>query len=225
MLNLAIRPARRGDLASLTQRLGQRRFFADRLDRQDSGLGVLLTAWHEGVVVGDVYLWLEPAEEPEIREHLPGVPLVTHLEVHPDHRRQGLGTRILGAAERLLVSRGYSEVALAVEVSNTEAAKLYTRLGYQEWPHPQVKCYSPADRSGYRLVEICDVMVKELSRQVPALENQVEIEQDLVEAALAATAPPARLEVFQMLLPEPSIEAPGVHVGFAPLGPDVLGAV
>lgn len=163
MRDLTIRPARPDDLTSLIQRLGQARFFADRLDRQTDQRGVLLTAWRAGLVIGDVYLWLEPAEEPEIREHLPGTPLVTHLEIHPEHRRQGVGTSLIGAAEQLLTVAGHDQVALAVEVTNRAAAKLYTRLGYQEWPHPPVKCYSPGDDNGHRRVEICNVMVKPLA--------------------------------------------------------------
>lgn len=162
MRDLTIRPARPDDLTPLTRRLGQARFFVDRLDRQSMGRGVLLTAWHRGLVVGDVYLWLEPAEEPEIREHLPGTPLVTHLEIHPEHRRQGVGTSLIGAAEQWLADKGYDEVALAVEVTNRAAAKLYLRLGYQEWPHHLVECYSLGDHNGHRQREICRVMVKAL---------------------------------------------------------------
>lgn len=163
MRDLTIRPAQPDDLTSLTRRLGQARFFADRLDRQSDERGVLLTAWHGGLVIGDVYLWLEPAEEPEIREHLPDTPLVTHLEIHRDHRRMGVGTSLIGAAERLLTDGGFRRVALAVEVTNRAAARLYIRLGYREWPHPPVKCYSPGDVNGHRRVEICNVMVKPLT--------------------------------------------------------------
>ncbi|MEV6236967.1 GNAT family N-acetyltransferase [Lentzea sp. NPDC051838] len=163
MRDLTIRPALPDDLASLTRRLGQDGYFADRLDRQSENRGVLLTAWHADVVIGDVYLWLEPAEEPEIREHLPGTPLVTHLEIHSEHRRRGLGTRLIGAAEELLTARGYDEVALAVELTNRAAAKLYDRLGYREWPHPPVKCYALGDHNGHRRAEICNVMVKPLA--------------------------------------------------------------
>ncbi|KOV88359.1 GNAT family N-acetyltransferase [Nocardia sp. NRRL S-836] len=164
MRDVTIRPARPEDLGSLAGRLGQDRFFADRLDRQSESRGVLLTAWRGGLVIGDVYLWLEPAEEPEIRRYLPETPLVTHLEIHRDHRRQGVGTSLIGAAERLLADRGHDEVALAVEIGNTAAAKLYTRLGYRDWGHSAVKCYSLADENGHRDVEICDVMVKALAR-------------------------------------------------------------
>jgi GNAT superfamily N-acetyltransferase len=163
MRDLTIRPARPEDLTSLIRRLGQGRFFADRLARQRDERGVLLTAWHGGTVIGDVYLWLEPAEEPEIRTFLPGVPLVTHLEIHRDHRCLGAGTRLIRAAEQWLTRLGHAEVALAVEVNNRAAARLYTRLGYREWPHPPVTCYSPGDLNGHRRVELCFVMVKKLS--------------------------------------------------------------
>ncbi|MET8765307.1 GNAT family N-acetyltransferase [Lentzea sp. NPDC004782] len=165
---MRIRPAQPDDLPSLVGRLGQEGYFADRLERQDAGHGVLLTAWRAGVVVGVVYLWLEPAEEPEIRTHLPDTPLVTHLEIHPDYRRRGAGTRLIRAAEELLAHRGYDEVALAVEVGNTDAADLYARLGFREWPHSLVECFAPSDGNGHRVAEICKVLVKSLER----VENQ-----------------------------------------------------
>ncbi|WP_176946725.1 GNAT family N-acetyltransferase [Lentzea fradiae] len=160
---MTIRPARPDDLASLTSRLRQNGYFADRLARQARGDGVLLTAWQAGLLVGVVYLWLEVAEEPEIREHLPGTPLITHLEVHRDHRGKGIGTRLIGAAEHLLTRCGFTKVALAVELRNRAAARLYTRLGYHVWPHPTVKCHSPADVDSPERFEICNVMVKRLT--------------------------------------------------------------
>ncbi|SFR24819.1 Acetyltransferase (GNAT) family protein [Lentzea waywayandensis] len=162
MRGLRIRPAQPEDLPSLAGSLGQAGYFADRLDRQLDDRGILLTAWHAGVVIGAVYLWLEPAEEREIRTHLPGTPLVTHLEVHPDHQGRGAGTSLLHASEWLLACKGYREVALAVEVGNERAERLYTRLGFREWPHSQVKCYSSAEGNGHRIVETCKVLVKPL---------------------------------------------------------------
>ncbi|HUQ58489.1 MAG TPA: GNAT family N-acetyltransferase [Lentzea sp.] len=159
---MTIRRARPDDLPSLTRRLGQEPYFAERLDRQANGRGVLLTAWHAEVLVGVVYLWLEEAEEPEILEHLPETPLITHLEVHPEHRGAKVGTRLIAAAERILVGEGHTRVALAVEVTNAAAAKLYAKLGFRDWSHGRVKCYSPGDVNGHRRVEICEVMVKPL---------------------------------------------------------------
>lgn len=162
MSDLHIRPARTGDLAALVEELGQRRFFADRLERQASGRGLLLTAWQDDRPVGDVYLWLEPAEEPEIREHLPGAPLLTHLEVRREHRRRGFGTELIRAAEQELADRAHEQVVLAVERDNDRALRLYHRLGYREWDHPPIRCYALADRNGNREEEICRIMVKRL---------------------------------------------------------------
>jgi GNAT superfamily N-acetyltransferase len=163
MLDLHIRPARSTDLAALTGELGQGPYFVDRLSRQQAGRGLLLTAWRDDHPIGDVYLWLEPAEEPEIREHLPDTPLLTHLEIHADHRNQGTGTKLMLAAEQELVALGHEQVALGVEVTNVAAAMLYLRLGYREWPHPPVRCYALADGKGTRRIEICRIMVKRLA--------------------------------------------------------------
>ena len=162
MENLRIRRARLADLDILVRDLGQRGFFADRFARQADGRGTLLTAWRGNRPVGVLYLWLEEAEEDEIREHLPKTPILNHLEIHPDHRGRGIGTRLIGAAERRLRLLGFGQVALAVEVTNGRVARLYERLGYEDWPYPAVRCLSLTDSNGHREVEICRIMVKGL---------------------------------------------------------------
>lgn len=164
MSDLEIRPARSDDLALLTQALGQSYFFADRLACQQDHRGVLFTAWKSGRPRGDVYLRLEPAEESEIRRYLPGVPFLTHVEVLEGYRNRGIGTRLIRAAERYLRELGHRRVGLAVEVSNTGAARLYRRLGYHRWEFAPVLCYSLLGATGtVRLAERCDVLVKPLS--------------------------------------------------------------
>jgi GNAT superfamily N-acetyltransferase len=162
MTDLEIRPAQPGDLDSLVEILGQKAFFAERLAWQDAGRGTLLTAWKGGEPQGDVYLRLDPAEEREIREHLPGVPFLTHLEVRPGYRNRGTGTKLIKAAEDHLRRLDYPQVALAVEVNNIDAARLYKRLGYNPWDHTAVICYSALDNRQIRRAEICYVLVKRL---------------------------------------------------------------
>ena len=96
---LEIRPGTDADLPALVSALGQQRWFSDRLARQRAGGGVLLLAWLEGRSVGDVYLHLDPATEPEVRQHLPGVPLLIHLEVLEPFQRRGIGTALIHAGE------------------------------------------------------------------------------------------------------------------------------
>jgi GNAT superfamily N-acetyltransferase len=136
------------------------------MSRQVKHLGMLLTAWRGNRPVGVIYLWLAEAEEAEIREHLPGVPILNHLVIHPNHRSRGIGTKLMGAAERRLHMLGFSQVALAVEETNRRAARLYRRLGYEDWPYPPARCYSLTDSAGERRVEICRIMVKTLPRHV-----------------------------------------------------------
>jgi ribosomal protein S18 acetylase RimI-like enzyme len=164
MSDVVIRPAQDADLAALVAMLADEDFFVDRLARQSAGHGVLLTAWKGDLPVGVVYLWLEPADEPELREHLPRVPLLNHIEVHPDHRNEGTGTLLLTEAENLLAVK-HDQVVLAVRTDNVDALRLYERLGYKEWPHSTVVCISMvrlADGSRKSCPERCYMLVKQL---------------------------------------------------------------
>ena len=166
MGDLHIRRARPADLEVLVRGLGQRDFFDDRLSRQDKNLGMLLIAWQGVHPLGVVYLWLEDAEEVELRVRLPYTPILNHLEVHPDRRGTGIGTKLIEAAERRLRKLRYDQVALAVEVTNLRAARLYERLGYKEWAHSTVRCFPLNDGDEELHVEVCHVMTKALSREM-----------------------------------------------------------
>jgi GNAT superfamily N-acetyltransferase len=109
-----IRPGSAADLAALVAVLGERHWFTDRLARQQRGGGVVLVAWLDGRPVGDVYLDCEPAEEPEVRRHLPGVPRLDHLEVPGPFQRRGIGTALVRAAEDTARRLGHERIALGV---------------------------------------------------------------------------------------------------------------
>ncbi|MEV4319820.1 GNAT family N-acetyltransferase [Actinocrispum sp. NPDC049592] len=153
------------DRGALVRAFGDEDFIADRLARQDRGHGQLLTAWLHEQLVGEVYLWMGEADEPEIRRHLPGVPLLNHVEVRSDLRNRRIGRRLVDAAERRLYGFGYDRVALAVRTDNYGAKRLYERLGYQDWGHSTVKCWYEerlADGERKQATETCHVMVKKL---------------------------------------------------------------
>jgi GNAT superfamily N-acetyltransferase len=161
--SVSIRVAEDSDLPVLSQALQQQHFFSDRMRRQREGRGLLLVAWAGSTPVASVYLWLEPADEPELREGLPSVPLLTHLEVHELHRNRGIGTRLIQAAERILVDRGHRQVALGVGLKNAGALRLYRRLGYEEWEHspiPTVNEYFLANGERIHEGDICRLLVK-----------------------------------------------------------------
>jgi ribosomal protein S18 acetylase RimI-like enzyme len=165
--DLQIRPAAAGDLPALTAALDQERFFTDRIERQRAGRGVLLVAWLGEAPVGDVYVWMERAEEPEIRTRLPDAALLNHLEVRSGQRNRGIGTRLVRTAEGLLHGHGYRRAALGVAPDNDDAARLYRRLGYLPWPYPDVETSKEvqlADGSWGRVAEKFRVLVKDLTR-------------------------------------------------------------
>jgi GNAT superfamily N-acetyltransferase len=128
---------------------------------------MLLIAWLDDKPIGNAYLWMEKAEETEIAVHLPGVPLLTHVEIHPDYRKQGFGTDLVSDAEQRLACLGYRQVALAVRTDNFDAYRLYEQLGYEQWGHGVVECLGYEEKMDdgtlQRPVEKCDVMVKSLT--------------------------------------------------------------
>jgi GNAT superfamily N-acetyltransferase len=166
-----VRPARSADLEPFAAAPGDREFLVDRLARPRKGLGVLFLAWFDCRPAGLVYLWLEAAEEPLIRRHLPGVPLLTHLEVRAELRNRGIGQALAAAVEQHLTERGHERVALGVRTDNPAAARLYTRLGYRDWDHGEVVCFArtPLPDGAVRLEpELCFVLVKNLVPSTPA---------------------------------------------------------
>ncbi|MFB9687631.1 GNAT family N-acetyltransferase [Amycolatopsis plumensis] len=166
-----VRPARFADLLPFAAAIDDGNFIVDRLRRQHNGLGVLFFAWLGTRPAGDVYLWLEQAEERPIRRHLPGVALLTHLQVHPELRNLGVGAALVEAVEQYLAERGRDRVALGVRTDNPAAARLYTRLGYRDWGHGKIVCYARATLPDGRVLEEpedCYVLVKDLVPVTPA---------------------------------------------------------
>jgi ribosomal protein S18 acetylase RimI-like enzyme len=159
-----IRQAGRDDLEALAEVFEDRHFLEDRLHRQEHGLGALLSAWQADRPVGILYLWLEKAEEEDIAEHLPGVPVLNHLEVVADLRGEGIGSLLLAQAEARLAA-DHAQVVLAVRTDNKDATRLYHRLGYRDWGHGQVVCFAETampDGEIFREEEKCYVLVKDL---------------------------------------------------------------
>lgn len=110
----------------------QQAYFTEAYRRQEQGEGLLLVALLNGRPVGDVYLQLTGPTEDVLRERLPGVPLLMHLEVIEEARNRGIGSAIMDEAERQLRDLGHHSLALGVRLDNKDAARLYERLGYAQ---------------------------------------------------------------------------------------------
>ena len=163
---MEIRPASAGDLEPLGAVFASERgFFADCLSRQEAGGGVLLVAWLDGWPAGDVFLSLGPADEPEVRRHLPGVPTLVHLEVVGRLQRRGIGTALVHAGEDAARRLGHGRVALGVGLDNPGARRLYERLGYIGWGHGHTVTSwreQRPDSAPVTVTETIDMLVKRL---------------------------------------------------------------
>ena len=57
---------------------------------------------------------------------------INRLAVDPDHRRQGHGARLIGAAEEALREQGIHVIAALVESDNPTSLALFQKVGYIE---------------------------------------------------------------------------------------------
>lgn len=67
-----------------------------------------------------------------LEKHSVGTWFINALAVATGHRSQGVGARLLAAAEDLAVANGYDAMSLQVYAQNTGAVRLYQRLGYAQ---------------------------------------------------------------------------------------------
>ncbi|MER7280261.1 GNAT family N-acetyltransferase [Dactylosporangium sp. NPDC000244] len=159
-----VRPARPDDLPGLVAVHKQSHYFAQRLARQP-GLGILLVAERAAAVVGSAFLRLAPAEEWQLREWLPKVPVLSHVEVAPDYRGNGVGTAIIQAAESEARARQRHRIVLGVRPGDRAAYSRYERLGYADWGRGRINALVVEyDDEGVRSVgtEPCLIMIKSL---------------------------------------------------------------
>jgi ribosomal protein S18 acetylase RimI-like enzyme len=57
---------------------------------------------------------------------------INYLAVDPSRRRQGLGTLLMAAAERLLAERGCPKINLQVRSENADVIAFYGAIGYEK---------------------------------------------------------------------------------------------
>jgi GNAT superfamily N-acetyltransferase len=105
-----IRPLAHEDVERVVAVLG--------LARLHQGIGFYLVAWEGDEPLGHVYLAVT------------GPPEVHDVSVRPEHRRRGVASALIAAAEQETRARGGDRLRIAVGVDNEPAQRLYRSLGY-----------------------------------------------------------------------------------------------
>ena len=132
---------------------------------QERGDTTFLIAWSDSTVLGTGVVRWNDRQEYQLSGLLPGCPEICHLQVRPEYRGEGVGSRLIAAAEDLVRSRGLTKVGVVVADDNRRAAALYVRLGFVPTGQTIVGEYDWRDAEGqvHHEVETNDVLVKVLN--------------------------------------------------------------
>jgi len=138
-LPVSIRFALRDDLPNLEWfglHTPHREILANAFRMQERGTGALLVADVNGFPAGQICVDFAR------KRHLRRATLWA-LRVFQPFRKQGLGTRLMAAAERAVLAHGFGEAELGVDRDNAGVLAFYDRLGY-------VPCGTERGRYSYR---------------------------------------------------------------------------
>ena len=152
-----IETATTNDVLDCVTEAADQRFFLNRL-RRGARRGRAFLAFDGSTPVGYVYLRFEEAEEPELRDLLPGTPLIQRLRVLPEHRLQGIGRELVAAVEETARRKHRHRIALGVDVHRPRPIGFYEKIGYQEWPYGRLQTFN--EETGEP--EYCRIFVKDL---------------------------------------------------------------
>lgn len=126
-LPLTIRPARQEDLPKLEWyglHTPHREIIAGAFRLQERGDGAMLLADVNGFPVGQICIDF-------LRKRPSGRATLWALRVFQPFRGIGIGVRLVGAAERVVIQRGVPFAELGVDRDNADVLPFYDRLGYE----------------------------------------------------------------------------------------------
>jgi ribosomal protein S18 acetylase RimI-like enzyme len=126
-LEIRIRPCRLEDLPGLEwwgNFTAHREIIQAAFDSQEHGEALLLLADTQGYPIGQVWIRFAPP-------HRDRTGLLWALRVFPCLQNQGIGGRLLQAAEQTLRNHGFDHAELEVERDNPHARRFYERHGYR----------------------------------------------------------------------------------------------
>lgn len=124
-----------------------RNLFAGTFAEQLADRRLMLLAVVNDFPIGQIFVHLNDAGLPAAHRQRRGY--VYSLRVLEPFQGQGIGTRLIVAAEQMLRERGYRWVVIAVAKTNHGARRLYERLGYVVYADDPGR-WSYEDQHGHR---------------------------------------------------------------------------
>ncbi len=138
------------------------RFYEEHLGRR----GTVLSAWWDDEFLAAVWVSLEPADEWIIRRLLKNVPLLYRLRVRDDRRGEGIGTKLVKAAQAYLWEAGRKRVSVGIDHKGKSVKDFYRHLGYRQWlfglPVPTFEVAYTADGQRVLRRDRCRMLVMRL---------------------------------------------------------------
>jgi ribosomal protein S18 acetylase RimI-like enzyme len=161
---VVIRPVHENELEALEwdgAYTKYRRIYSQTYNDVVRGQRMMLVAAAGKLLVGQVFVQLSSSES-RFADGYSRAYLYS-LRVRPDWQGQGLGTRLIGAAEEALLARRFESAVIAAAKNNPGARRLYERLGYRAFTEdPGVWHYVDANGRRQTVEEPCWVMEKTL---------------------------------------------------------------
>ena len=161
-----IRPIRAAELPGLEwegQYTKYRKVFAQSFEDVQRGQRIMLVAAAGGQLVGQIFVQLSSSETHYADGATRGY--LYSLRVRPAWQGNGLGTRLIRAAESALLARGFSVAVIAAGKDNPGARRLYERLGYHTFADDAgVWYFTDVNGVQQEQTEPCWVMEKRLPK-------------------------------------------------------------
>jgi GNAT superfamily N-acetyltransferase len=134
-MNFSLRPLQACDVAPIASAFAALGWnkpasqYEHYLQEQEAGRRIVLVAFVDAAFAGYLNVVWESAYLPFREENIPEI---QDFNVLPPLRQQGIGTRLMEAAEQQIVGRGFSVMGIGVGMTPDYGAaqRLYVRRGY-----------------------------------------------------------------------------------------------
>jgi ribosomal protein S18 acetylase RimI-like enzyme len=91
--------------------------------------GILMATGNAGQPVAGAAIAVEPPVFPMARFQRADLAALWDIRVHPEHRRQGIGSQLFRAAAGWARANGYGQLGIETDSSNVAACRFYARQG------------------------------------------------------------------------------------------------